>query len=112
MEGLIAKIMDKNDFPQYSDGDVLIVIRPGLQYQLHSHNLCSNSDVFQKLLTEDSAANLAPKIRKNGNKTRWRVELQLPDEDEDGVGKLVIRVRPCPGICSLHVHWRNLVISS
>lgn len=99
MNHLITSIMTKNDFPQYSDGDVLIVLNPELQFQLHSLTLRTNSTFFREVLTDESGVVLAPKAKKNGVRIRWRVELQLPsaDGDDDGeggeAGKLKLRVR-------------------
>lgn len=85
MERLISSIMTPNAFPAYTDGDVLIVITPDQQYQLHSQTLRNNSDVFRELLTEDNAVVLASKAKKNGVTVRWRLELKLSGEGEGDV---------------------------
>lgn len=115
MERLITSIMTPNAFPAYTDGDVLIVITPDQQYQLHSQTLRNNSDSFRELLTEDKAVVLASKAKKNGVKVRWRQQLKLRGEGDadaaehvegeehaSGVGRFVFRIRSSLRYSTLH----------
>lgn len=94
----MASIMKQDEFPKYSDADVLIIISPEQQYHLHANTLRSQSELFRNLLTPDTAARLSAKARKAGVQLRWRVELQLPDAGEEGLGWLMPRVSFQPSL--------------
>jgi len=87
-------------FPHFLDGDVLVVLSHKQTYHLHSRTLRLHSTFFRRLLSEDRAAKLNSKTKKEGNKIVYRVELQLPHDDQDGTGNLVLRVSRTPLHCS------------
>jgi hypothetical protein len=64
-----------SDFPNYGDGDVAIVVGPLKQYQLHSGVLRRNSLYFSDVLSEEAAANLSTKAKKDGVTIRYRLQL-------------------------------------
>jgi hypothetical protein len=82
----------KSGFPVFPDGDVIIFITTGRVYQLHSSTLRRHSPFFKENLTEERAAQLLPKARKEGVVTRFR--LDLTKTSEDGCGEL--RMKVCP----------------
>jgi len=79
-------------FPHFLDGDVLVVLSHKQTYHLHSRTLRLHSTFFRRLLSEDRAAKLSSKTKKEGVKIIYRVELQLPHDDDTGTGSLVLRV--------------------
>lgn len=81
-----------DQFPHFEDGDVMVLLSASRTYQLHSRTLRMHSPFFARLLTEERAAKLSPRAKKEGVKTYYRIELKLPGEDEEGVGKLNLRV--------------------
>jgi len=87
-------------FPHFLDGDVLVVLAHDQTYHLHARTLRLHSTFFRRLLSEDRAAKLSSKTRKEGVKITYRVELQLPHDDQAGTGSLVLRVS--------HVHLTGL----
>ena len=64
-----------SEFPQYSDGDVSIIVAPLKTYQLHSNVLRTQSHYFADVLNADQAAFLSTKARKEGVTTRYRFQL-------------------------------------
>ncbi|TKA25308.1 hypothetical protein B0A50_06212 [Salinomyces thailandicus] len=62
-----------NNFPDFQDGDVRVIISGSRQYQLHSAILKSNSPVFAELLDDENAARLSSKAIKRGVRTRFRI---------------------------------------
>lgn len=81
-----------NAFPHFEDGDVSILLSASRSYQLHARTLRMHSPYFARLLLEDRAAKLSPKAKKEGVRIQYRIELALPAEDEEGVGRLHLRV--------------------
>jgi len=79
-------------FPNYKDGDVLLVLSQTRHYQLHSRTLRMHSKFFKDMLTDEKAAQLNSKARKEGNCVRYRLELELNSDDEQGVGQFAMRV--------------------
>ena len=83
-------------FPYFTDGDTYIVLSPSRQYHLHSRTLRMHSTLLNDMLTEDNAAQLSSKARKEGITMRYRVELDMPGSDINigHVGRLRLRVSP------------------
>lgn len=69
----ITIIIIMNNFPDFQDGDVRVIISGSRQYQLHSAILKSNSPVFAELLDDENAARLSSKAIKRGVRTRFRI---------------------------------------
>lgn len=65
----------ENEFPQFADGDVLIVISTTRRYKLHSATLRRSSPTFVALLDEEAAADLSKAVQKKGVTTRYRLHL-------------------------------------
>ncbi|KAK5170661.1 uncharacterized protein LTR77_005251 [Saxophila tyrrhenica] len=74
-----------NEFPQYRDGDVHIIINGSRQYILHSQLLRTHSPAMRKLLGGDHGPQLSSKAIKKGITVRYRLELvdKAEGEDED-----------------------------
>ena len=84
-----------NKFPNFRDGDVLVVISPRNTYQLHARTLRLHSPIFARMLSEENAAQLGSRAKKEGITTRWRIDLKLPPEsasEANGWGELFPRV--------------------
>lgn len=64
-----------SEFPNYGDGDVAIVVSPLKTYQLHSGVLRRYSNYFADVLSEEAAANLSTKAKKEGITIRYRLQL-------------------------------------
>lgn len=64
-----------SDFPKFADGDVVVVLTSGKAYQLHATVMRRNSTLFAEMLTENRAAQLLPKAKKEGVTVRYRMEL-------------------------------------
>jgi hypothetical protein len=71
-----------DDFPQFADGDVLIVITAARQYKLHSAILRRSSPILAALLDESPAIDLSRKAKNKGVTTGYRLHL---DENEGDV---------------------------
>lgn len=65
----------ENDFPEFTDGDVLIIITSARRYKLHSSVLRRSSPTLVSLLDEAPAADLSSKARKKGVTIRYRLHL-------------------------------------
>ena len=87
----------KSGFPVFPDGDVIVFITTGRVYQLHSSTLRRHSPFFKENLTEEHAAQLLPKAKKEGIVTRFR--LDLTKTSDDGCGEL--RMKACLSIPTL-----------
>lgn len=70
----------ENNFPDFTDGDVLIIITSARRYKLHSSVLRRSSPTLVSLLDEAPAADLSSKARKKGTTVRYRLHL---DENEE-----------------------------
>lgn len=88
----------EGDFPNYKDSDVLIVLSQTRQYRLHSHILRLHSDFFKEALTEDRAAQLSSRARKEGKAVRYRLDLELDERDGTGIGSFKSRVSLPPTV--------------
>ncbi|KAF2843216.1 hypothetical protein M501DRAFT_1028033 [Patellaria atrata CBS 101060] len=72
-------------FPNYRDGDVRIILSNTRKFQLHSDTLRNSCNLFRKLLTEDRAAPLSTKAKKDGVVVRYRLHMtERPPDDNDG----------------------------
>ncbi|KAM0715216.1 hypothetical protein Q7P37_009681 [Cladosporium fusiforme] len=65
----------ENDFPQFNDGDVLIIITPSRRYKLHSAVLRRSSPTLATILDEEAAVELSKNARRKGVTTRFRLHL-------------------------------------
>jgi hypothetical protein len=70
-----------DDFPQFADGDVLIVITAARQYKLHSAILRRSSPVLAALFDESPAVDLSRKAKNKGITTRYRLHLAENEDD-------------------------------
>jgi hypothetical protein len=64
-----------NAFPQYADGDVLIISGAGQTWRLHSSYLIKYSKVFASLLDPNKASHVTRKQRDAGMTIRWKLEV-------------------------------------
>jgi hypothetical protein len=71
-----------DDFPEFADGDVLIVITAARRYRLHSAILRRSSSILAALLDEAPAVELSRKAKNKGVTTRYRLHL-VENEDTD-----------------------------
>lgn len=90
---------DKSYFPMFPDGDVLIILSSSRSYYLHAGVLRRNSTTFAKLVDEDHAAVLTPNAKKEGIRTRFR--LDLTGASGTTPGHFVRRVSAPVKYCSL-----------
>ena len=65
----------QDDFPHFTDGDVLIIITPSRRYKLHSDILRRSSPTFTALLDQDAAVDLSRNAKKKGVTTRYRLHM-------------------------------------
>ena len=64
-----------SDFPQYCDGDVVVLIGLRQKYQLHASVLRRNSPYFTHLLSPNHAVTLNQRARKEGRIVHYQLEL-------------------------------------
>jgi hypothetical protein len=88
----MALVTKKNIFPVFADGDVMIFINTGRVYQLHSSTLQRHSPYFNEHLSEEHAAVLSPKAKKDGVVIRFRLELVMTSENDCGELKMKVRI--------------------
>ncbi|KAI9713689.1 MAG: hypothetical protein M1828_001378 [Chrysothrix sp. TS-e1954] len=74
-----SEVPNSNRFPHFSDGDVLVVLSPSNTYHLHARTLRLHSTTFEHMLSDENAARLNNRARRDGVTVRWRVDLKLPD---------------------------------
>lgn len=65
----------ENDFPHFTDGDILIVITTARRYKLHSSVLRRSSPTLAALLDEAPPTDLSRTAKKKGVTTRYRLHL-------------------------------------
>jgi len=65
----------QDDFPHFTDGDVLIIVTPSRRYKLHSDILRRSSPTFMALLDQDAAVDLSRNAKKKGVTTRYRLHM-------------------------------------
>lgn len=71
-----GEMVDENDFPHYTDGDVVILITPSRRYVLHSAILRRCSPTLVALLEEEPAVELSKLARKKGI-AKYRLHLTV-----------------------------------
>ena len=83
---------EDNYWPQFSDGDVLIIISGSRQYQLHSTMLkyASKNNLMKELLSDQNAARLTSKAIKRGAVIRYRLVGVPHNPGADGVNVSII----------------------
>jgi len=81
-----------NNFPEFADGDVLVVITAARRYKLHSAVLRRSSPTLSALLDGVAAADLSSKVRRRGVTTKYRLHLI---DNPEGVGREA-GVQPAP----------------
>ena len=64
-------------FPNFKDGDVLVVLSPNRTYNLHATMLRHSSNFFAGLIREETGAKLSSKAKNSGVKTRFYIELTI-----------------------------------
>ncbi|TVY45584.1 hypothetical protein LSUB1_G000942 [Lachnellula subtilissima] len=67
--------VNPNVFPQYADGDVLIISGAGQTWRLHSSYLIKYSKILAGLLDPNKAARITRKQREVGMTIRWKLEM-------------------------------------
>lgn len=82
----------ENNFPEFADGDVLVVITAARRYKLHSTVLRRSSPTLAALLNQLAPAELKSSARKRGTTTKYR--LHLINNPEAGARK--DGVQPAP----------------
>ena len=83
----------ESEYPDFSDGDVRIIITGSRQYTLHSSILKSSSPVMRQLLDDDSTAKLTHKAIKRGMRITNRLHMVENDGDEGGVDYVLMPVK-------------------
>lgn len=81
-------VAENSTFPEFGDGDVLIVISGSRQYRLHSQLLRNHSIKMRELLTDEYGPPLTNKSIKKGITVRYRLELAEKDEDDEDSGHM------------------------
>jgi len=71
-----SAVLHTDDFPQYADGDVEIILSASRCYKLHKSILCRASRTFATLLREEGVT-LSKKARDAGITTRYRLVLNI-----------------------------------
>ncbi|OQN98607.1 hypothetical protein B0A48_15870 [Cryoendolithus antarcticus] len=74
----------KNDFPTFTEGDVLITITSSCSYKLHSDHLRRSSGLFDTILDKSHATTLSEEAQKQGNTIRYHLVL-AENTDSDAV---------------------------
>jgi hypothetical protein len=54
----------RNNFPHYTNGDVLLIISTTQYYRLHSQVLCTHSDFFRESIASTPLAKLSATARR------------------------------------------------
>ena len=101
-------------FPQFADGDVLVILDGKRIFKLHATILRNNSTGFKRLLQEEQGAKLTRRAKEEGNTVRWRLDLEWMGM---GHGVFVNRVSRPAVFCqyvqveapSLRAHWSGQV---
>ena len=75
----------ENSFPQFADGDVLVIITAARRYKLHSNILRRASPTISALLDQNAASELSSKMKRRGITIKYR--LHLTDIPEEGAFK-------------------------
>ena len=103
-------------FPQYADGDVLIISGAGQTWRLHSSYLIKYSKILAGLLDPNKAARVTRKQREAGRTIKWKLEMveftENPTDCRLRSFKLVVS---CPKrlitfLGSIEPHLSNLCI--
>lgn len=82
----------EDSFPEFADGDVLVVITAARRYKLHSSVLRRASPTISALLDQNAASELSSKLKRRGMTTKYR--LQLTDIPEASAPKPGVRPSP------------------
>ena len=65
----------EDNFPEFADGDVLVVITAARRYKLHSAVLRRASPIFSALFDKYAGADLTSKMRRRGVTIKYRLHL-------------------------------------
>ena len=68
-------------FPNFSDGDVLIVSGTGISWKLHSATLRNVSKKFRTMFNQHDARHITKKKREEGKTIKWKIEM-IPWDDK------------------------------
>lgn len=80
--------MDFKGYPRCNNGDVLIMLSPDKEFQLHAEMLRRHSKFFRDRLS-DGGATLSSSAKRSGETVRWRFDMvQRPSDGEDGAGTI------------------------
>ena len=82
----------EDSFPEFEDGDVLVIITAARRYKLHSAVLRRASPTISALFDQNPASELSSKMKRRGMTTKYR--LHLTDTPEAGVFKPGVRPSP------------------
>ena len=65
----------EDNFPEFADGDVLVVITAARRYKLHSAVLRRASPIFSALFDKYAGADLTSKMKRRGVSIKYRLHL-------------------------------------
>lgn len=82
----------EDQFPEFADGDVLVVITAARRYKLHSTVLRRASPTISALFDQHAASELSSKMKRRGMTVKYR--LHLTDIPEAGDFKPGVRPSP------------------
>jgi hypothetical protein len=82
----------EDNFPEFADGDVLVVITAARRYKLHSAVLRRASPIFSALFDKYAGADLTSKMKRRGVTIKYRLHLTENPE----AGTRVAGVLPPP----------------
>ena len=80
----------KSDFPNFVDGDVLLVISTTQYYKLHSQVLCAHSNFFHEQISAKPGARLNAQARRE-NAAAYRFEW-LQSHQQNDFGQFIRQV--------------------
>jgi hypothetical protein len=70
-------------YPQFSDGDVLIISGTGRSWKLHSSALRNASKKFRAMFDEHEPRRITKKVKDDGKTIKWKLEMVPWDDKED-----------------------------
>lgn len=93
-------------FPQFHDGDVLILDGLGHSWKLHSQRLTQASPILAKLLKDTAPIHLTKNLREQGKTILWRLKMGEFAEDPSNLSLRTFRAMVSRSFLFLYVAMR------
>jgi hypothetical protein len=77
LQSTVNMALQSEQYPEFQDGDVLIMAPTGKTWKLHSFYLRNSSKVFRSIFDQNSPKHLTRKEKDDGRTIQWRFQMMI-----------------------------------